>query len=146
MSLTFVGFWRNVKVWRQNMRKTMSTCDKSFTRSDSSKVSSLKLEIHTDTEWFHQWKSGIYHSLGCICCHATIFWQTLLRCSLWQRARVKSLRRCWLRRTWERWAWAARVSRSPTCWWKEPPYWRGWRLLKWDLRVAAFQRRRTRSR
>lgn len=50
MLLIFVGFWKNVKVWRQNMRKTMSTCDKSFTRSGNSKVSSLKPQIHTDID------------------------------------------------------------------------------------------------
>lgn len=35
------------------MRKTMSTCDKSFTRSGNSKVSSLKFKIHTDIDLSH---------------------------------------------------------------------------------------------
>lgn len=60
----------------------MSICGKSFTRSDSSKVSSLKLEIHTDTD-LSQFKKNKKHQVICSVeiRHLSQFMMHLLPCN-----------------------------------------------------------------
>lgn len=94
----------------------------------------------------------------CVCCDTAILMHSFVvilscpKCPLKQltrvnspfpqRVRPKSWRRCWLRRTSGRWAWAVPVSRWPTCWWRGPRCWKGWRLLRgdWKVRVSLETR------